>query len=172
MCPSSIHALPLPFSDAALDFNLSFYTEVQDLSYLSNSLETSAPKRYAALNMALISLIEDYNLVGFETLAVEDKASMMHLTRTIDRVTGYIFVPPPTAPLPPDAAEHQHDAPASARPNTFGLFASATSSTGGYDVRDVQERWIDAKDEYDKWEREQWQKEAEALRAQTGGRMR
>ncbi|KAF9049546.1 hypothetical protein BDZ89DRAFT_1006380 [Hymenopellis radicata] len=152
-----------------LDFNLSFYTEVQDLSYLSNSLETYAPKRYAALNMALISLIEDYNLVGFETLAVEDKASMMHLTRTIDRVTGYIFVPPPTAPLPPDAAEHQHNVPASARPNTFGLFSSATSSVGGYDVRDVQERWIDAKDEYDKWEKEQWRKEAEALQAQTGG---
>lgn len=54
----------------ALDFNLDFYTEVQDLSYLENSLSSSSP-RFADLNMAMISLIEDYSLVGFETLAVE-----------------------------------------------------------------------------------------------------
>ena len=52
------------------DFNLDFYTEVQDLSYLENALSSAAP-RYAALNMAMCSLIEDYGLVGFETLAVE-----------------------------------------------------------------------------------------------------
>jgi hypothetical protein len=54
-----------------IDFNLDFYTEVQDLSYLENSLSSSVPPRFAALNMAMISLIEDYSLVGFETLAVE-----------------------------------------------------------------------------------------------------
>jgi hypothetical protein len=52
------------------DFNLDFYTEVQDLSYLENALSASTP-RFAALNMAMVSLIEDYSLVGFETLAVE-----------------------------------------------------------------------------------------------------
>lgn len=55
----------------SVDFNLDFYTEVQDLSYLENSLSSSVPPRFAALNMAMISLIEDYSLVGFETLAVE-----------------------------------------------------------------------------------------------------
>jgi len=54
----------------ALDFNLDFYTEVQDLSYLENSLSQSSP-RYRDLNMAICSLIEDFGLVGFETLAVE-----------------------------------------------------------------------------------------------------
>jgi hypothetical protein len=53
-----------------LDFNLDFYTEVQDLSYLENALSSASP-RYAALNMAICSLVEDYGLVGFETLAVE-----------------------------------------------------------------------------------------------------
>lgn len=52
------------------DFNLDFYTEVQDLSYLENLLNAQSP-RYASLNMAICSLIEDYALVGFETLAVE-----------------------------------------------------------------------------------------------------
>jgi hypothetical protein len=53
------------------DFNLDFYTEVQDLSYLENSLSSSLPPKFAALNMAMISLVEDFSLVGFETLAVE-----------------------------------------------------------------------------------------------------
>ena len=53
-----------------LDFNLDFYTEVQDLSHLENALSQSSP-RYTALNMAICSLIEDFGLVGFETLAVE-----------------------------------------------------------------------------------------------------
>ena len=54
----------------SVDFNLDYYTEVQDLSYLENLLTQQTP-RYAALNMALCSLIEDTPLVGFETLAVE-----------------------------------------------------------------------------------------------------
>ena len=58
-------------SNIILDFNLDFYTEVQDLSYLENSLGASLPPRFTALNMAMISLVEDYSLVGFETLAVE-----------------------------------------------------------------------------------------------------
>ena len=57
-------------SNSVLAFNLDFYTEVQDLSHLENLLNQSAP-RFSALNMAICSLIEDYSLVGFETLAVE-----------------------------------------------------------------------------------------------------
>ena len=59
---------------ASVDFNLDFYTEVQDLSYLENTLSASLPPKFTALNMAMISLIEDYSLVGFETLAVEVNA--------------------------------------------------------------------------------------------------
>lgn len=57
-----------------VDFNLDFYTEVQDLSYLENSLSSSSP-RFKELNMAICSLIEDFGLVGFETLAVEVRPS-------------------------------------------------------------------------------------------------
>ncbi|PFH48728.1 hypothetical protein AMATHDRAFT_64743 [Amanita thiersii Skay4041] len=159
-----------------LDFNLDFYTEVQDLSYLENALSTSAPPRFTALNMAMISLIEDYSLVGFETLAVEDKNSMLHLTRAIDRATGYIFVPPPS--LPPDAGAAgarppgtvDPGVPASAassqRPNDYALFSSAMSTMQGprSDVRDVQERWIDAREVWDAHERKEWRKEGELVR--------
>lgn len=62
--PRSLRSKPL------IDFNLEYYTEVQDLSYLENALSSATP-RFAALNMAICSLIEDFGLVGFETLMVE-----------------------------------------------------------------------------------------------------
>ncbi|CAL1708475.1 unnamed protein product [Somion occarium] len=146
-----------------LDFNLDFYTEVQDLSYLENALSSASP-RFAALNMAICSLIEDYGLIGFETLAVEDKESMLHLMRVVDKATGCVFVPPPNAPQPEGTLEAA-SAPASQRPNVYGLFSSALGEIRGprSDVRDVQERWIDAKKEWDAYERQQWRKEGELI---------
>jgi len=146
-----------------LDFNLDFYTEVQDLSYLENALSSNSP-RYAALNMAICSLIEDFGLVGFETLAVEDKDSMLHLTRAIDRATGYVFVPPRTADPQPETVTDQ----SSARPNTYSLFSSAAGPMRGphSDVRDVQERWIDSREEWDAWEKAQWRKEGQTVQEQ------
>jgi hypothetical protein len=34
------------------------------------------------------------------------------------------------------------------------------------DARDVQERWIDAREEYDSWERSQWMKEGQLVQEQ------
>ncbi|EPT05799.1 hypothetical protein FOMPIDRAFT_1111132 [Fomitopsis schrenkii] len=144
-----------------LDFNLDFYTEVQDLSYLENALSSTTP-RYKALNLAICSLIEDYGLVGFETLAVEDKESMLHLMRVIDKATGCVFVPPPNAPQPSGTVE-AGDAPGTQRPNASGLFTSAAATIQGprSDVRDVQERWVDAKEDWDAWEKAQWRREGQ-----------
>ncbi|KAJ7218767.1 hypothetical protein C8J57DRAFT_1044690 [Mycena rebaudengoi] len=154
-----------------LDFNLDFYTEVQDLSYLENALSTSTP-RFAALNMAMISLIEDFSLVGFETLAVEDKDSMLHLTRAIDRATGYVFVPPLESNAPPGTVDVT-DSSAAARPNSYALMSSALGTMHGPadDIRDVQERWVDAKEEWDAFEKAKWRREGELVRdeaARTG----
>ncbi|KAH9943543.1 hypothetical protein B0H21DRAFT_779743 [Amylocystis lapponica] len=147
-----------------LDFNLDFYTEVQDLSYLENALSSSTP-RYTALNMAICSLIEDYGLLGFETLAVEDKESMLHLMRVVDKATGCVFVPAPDAPQPPGTIE-AGDAPSSLRPNVHSLLSTAAGPVHGprSDVRDVQERWLDAREEWDAWEKTQWRKEGQMLR--------
>lgn len=111
--------------------------------------------------MSLISLIEDFSLVGFETLAVEDKHSMLHLTRVIDRATGYVFVPPANA-----TAGKEPPKPAVLRPNEYALHSSAMSILRGSrsDVRDVQERWIDAREEWDAYERKEWRKEGEIAR--------
>ncbi|PIL28263.1 hypothetical protein GSI_09675 [Ganoderma sinense ZZ0214-1] len=146
-----------------LDFNLDFYTEVQDLSYLENLLSQQSP-RYAALNMAICSLVEDFGLVGFETLAVEDKESMLHLTHIIDKATGCIFVPPPSVGQPPDTVDASNK-PSSERPNTYSLMTSAAGPIRGprSDVRDVQERWIDAREEYDAFEKAQWRREGQLV---------
>jgi hypothetical protein len=64
------------------DFNLDFYTEVQDLSHFENALSTASP-RFAALNMAICSLVEDYGLVGFETLAVEVITPVVSIVREL-----------------------------------------------------------------------------------------
>jgi len=152
-----------------LEFNLDFYTEVQDLSYLTYALD-SAPggKKFSALNRAICDLVEDFGLVGFETLAVEDKASMLRLLRVVDKATGYVFAPPPGART--GEASAAADPPTAQRStaaaNTDALFTSAFSALPGGDVRDVQERWVDAREEWDEWERGEWAREGEAVARQ------
>ncbi|TGO15732.1 hypothetical protein BTUL_0036g00230 [Botrytis tulipae] len=129
-----------------LPFNLDFYTEVQDLSHLLPSLqeESSLMKgsKFEGLNKAIIQLVEDFGLVGFETLAVEDKRSMMHLLQVIDRAGGYAF----------GGAEGAND--------TVWQVAMREGTTT-MDIKDVQERWIDRKEEYDEAYREMEMKQLE-----------
>ncbi|KAG0653088.1 ATP-binding domain 1 family member B [Hyphodiscus hymeniophilus] len=128
-----------------LPFNLDFYTDVQDLSYLLPHLESESSvmrgSKFEGLNTAIVDLVESFGLVGFETLAVEDKKSMMHLLQVIDRAGGYAF----------GGAEGAND--------TVWQVAMREGVTT-MDVKDVQERWLDAKDEYDDHERKQWAEQA------------
>jgi len=130
-----------------LPFNLDFYTDVQDLSYLLPHLqeESSAMRgsKFEGLNAAIVELVESFGLVGFEALAVEDKRSMMHLLQVIDRAGGYAF----------GAAEGAND--------TIWQVAMREGVTT-MDVKDVQERWLDAKDEYDEKERKDWAEQAKS----------
>jgi len=130
---------------APLPFNLDFYTEVQDLSYLLPHLDAESSRvsheKFGPLNNAIIDLIEEFGLVGFETLAVEDKKSMMNLLRAIDRASGYVFGP----------AEGANDSV---------WQVAVREGMGSMDIRDVQERWLDAKDNYDDDERRQLEEEA------------
>lgn len=85
-----------------LAFNLDYYTEVQDLSYLVDHLNASMgprrAKRFSEMNEKICEMIEEFGLVQFETLAVEDKRSMMRLQRVLDKATGYIYVGNPEKP--------------------------------------------------------------------------
>lgn len=136
-----------------LPFNLDYYTEVQDLERLlpllekeqstaSNPSQMQSHNKFSALNAALVGLIEDFGLVGFETLAVEDKTSMTNLLRAIDRASGYVF----------GTDEGSNE----------GIWQVAMQEGWGgkMDVRDVQERWIDRREEFDELERKAWEEEA------------
>lgn len=124
-----------------LPFNLDYYTEVQDLSYLEPALETESPalrsEKWNRLNRAVAEMIEGFGLVRFEVLAVENKKSMMHILRVIDRAGGYVF----------GGAEGAND--------TVWQVAMRNESSMPETV-DIQERWVDNKDEYDRLEREEW----------------
>lgn len=75
-----------------LAFNLDFYTEVMDLSYLLDQL-TSDPffKKFRHLNEKLAEVIQDYSLVSFVPLNVQDKESMSLVLRAVDKANGYCF---------------------------------------------------------------------------------
>lgn len=81
--------------------------------------------------------MQDFGLVSFETLAVEDKKSMMTLLQAIDRAGGYAF----------GGAEGAND--------TVWQVAMR-EGMGTMDIKDVQERWIDNKDQYDELERKEF----------------
>jgi hypothetical protein len=154
-----------------LPFNLDFYTEVQDLHYLlphlnreqtsgipgpttagataadnDMDMEDDEPtSKYSALNKAIVELVEDFALVGFETLAVEDKKSMMTLLRAIDRAGGFAV----------GGIDGVNDT----------VWQMAMRDTGAtMDARDVQERWLDRRDELDEEERKAWEDETKEMR--------
>ncbi|KAF2129513.1 hypothetical protein P153DRAFT_290772 [Dothidotthia symphoricarpi CBS 119687] len=150
-----------------LPFNLDFYTEVQDLQYLLphlNREQTSGipgptptgtnddvdmddepTSKFSALNKAIVELVEDFALVGFETLAVEDKKSMMTLLRAIDRAGGYAF----------GGLEGANE-------TVWQLAMRQDAVT--MDARDVQERWLDRRDELDEEEEKAWEEETKDMR--------
>jgi hypothetical protein len=138
-----------------LPFNLDFYTEVQDLNYLIPALAmeqgSSANAKFDKLNDALIQLVEDFGLVGFETLAVEDRASMASFVRAIDRANGWVL-----------AGARGTDETGRTLDDEASVWAQAMSDhwAGKMEVRDVQERWIDRREEYDELEKKAWEEEA------------
>lgn len=121
-----------------LPFNLDFYTEVQDLPSIIPELEIESPMfaqgKFQKLNEAVIDLVDEFGLVSYEVLAVEDKKSMISLLHTIDRAGGYAF----------GGAEGANDSV---------WQVAVRDGLGQMDVRDIQERWIDNKEEWDEKER-------------------
>ena len=74
-------------------FNLEFYTQVQDLEYLMHYLsqDSTIPSRYTALTKAIAEVVQDFGLVSFEPLAIDDPESVIRLARLIDKANGYVF---------------------------------------------------------------------------------
>ncbi|CAO3638193.1 unnamed protein product [Cunninghamella echinulata] len=107
-----------------LRFNLQYYTDVMDLSYLLESLNEDAfGSKFKKLNQALCELIEDFSLVGFYTLCVEDKSSMTKIQQVIDKAGGFVF--------------------GGLTEGNESIMLTAMQAGYHEDVSDVQEKWID-----------------------------
>lgn len=75
-----------------LAFNLDYYTDVQDLSYLQRLLsQDPRTAKYRKLTAALCEVAEDFALVQFSTLNIQDKDSVAALVKEIDKSNGYVF---------------------------------------------------------------------------------
>ena len=76
-----------------LGFDISYFTDVQDLKYLIDSMETKEGKstRFTKLNQAIAEVVQDFSLVSFLTLNIEDKNSVHNVLKYIDKANGYVF---------------------------------------------------------------------------------
>ncbi|XP_076956812.1 GPN-loop GTPase QQT1-like [Bidens hawaiensis] len=75
-----------------LPFNLEFYTDVEDLSYLQHHLDQDPRSaKYRKLTKELCEVVEAFGLVNFTTLAIQDKESVTELVKLIDKTNGYVF---------------------------------------------------------------------------------
>lgn len=106
-------ALTLSFC-RSVAFNLDFYTDVLDLRYLLDRLDdpsdditadasaavldvpvtrqpSALQERFRRMNSALIDVIEDFSLVSFVPLQIEDGASLQKLIQAIDKANGFVF---------------------------------------------------------------------------------
>jgi hypothetical protein len=76
----------------ALPFDLEFYTRGGDARYLAEAIAgEGALRRHTKLTRGLCELVEDYGLVSFSTLDVQDEASMRAVVAVIDKANGAVF---------------------------------------------------------------------------------
>lgn len=109
-----------------LAFNLDFYTDVQDLSYLQHHLDQDPRSaKYRKLTKELCGVIEDFGLVNFTTLDIQDKESVGNLVKLLDKTNGYIF-----AGMEASAVE-------------FSKIAVGATDWDYYRVAAVQEKYMD-----------------------------
>eukprot|EP00878_Enallax_costatus_P013672 GHUV01014296.1.p1 GENE.GHUV01014296.1~~GHUV01014296.1.p1 ORF type:complete len:362 (+),score=111.59 GHUV01014296.1:348-1433(+) len=88
-----------------LAFNLDYYTEVQDLGYLVHSMGHGPfSQRYRKLSAGLCEVVQDYGLVAFTPLAIQNQQAVKRLLNQIDKANGaaYASLDKPPVPVPPE----------------------------------------------------------------------
>ena len=72
--------------------NLEFFTGGGDLGVLLQYLDMDPYlKRFTKLNEKLVELIEDFPFVGYHTLDIQNKESVMRMVKAIDKSNGYMY---------------------------------------------------------------------------------
>lgn len=60
-------------------------------------------QRYRKLSKGLCEVVQDYGLLSFIPLAIQDKSSVQHLLGYVDKANGYVFASLATkSPYPPE----------------------------------------------------------------------
>jgi len=80
-------------SAGELDFGLEFYTDVLDLPHLAQHMadDPHVPPKYHRLNEALTDVLDDYNMLSFTPLNIQDKESVHNVLKIVDKANGYVF---------------------------------------------------------------------------------
>jgi len=78
-----------------LNFNIDYYTEVLDLEHLVDSMPDDPffSSKFKKLNAAITDLVQNYSLVSFVPLSVDNKQRMMNVKNAIDKANGFTFGP-------------------------------------------------------------------------------
>ena len=72
-----------------LKFSLDYYTDVLDLSYLVDTLDSDKfLSKFKKLNKKICDVVQDYSLVSFIPLNIQKKASIIKCIQTIDKANG------------------------------------------------------------------------------------
>ncbi|MEW5315685.1 MAG: hypothetical protein WDW38_007095 [Sanguina aurantia] len=75
-----------------LAFNLDYFTEVQDMSHLMATMgDDMFSKRFRKLTRGLCECVEDFGLVSFVPLAIQDKDSIQRLLVLVDKANGHVY---------------------------------------------------------------------------------
>jgi len=77
-----------------IPFRLDYYAGVQDLSYLLRTLHTSnhpLSQKFKQFNELMAEMVEDYGLVNFEPLDIQDKECAMRVLSRCDTANGHIM---------------------------------------------------------------------------------
>jgi len=77
-----------------LPFKLDYYAGVYDLSHLLRTLQTNRhpmSQKFKQLNALMAGMIEDYGLVNFEPLDIQDKECAMRVLSRCDTANGHIM---------------------------------------------------------------------------------
>jgi GPN-loop GTPase len=72
-----------------LKFNLDYYTDVLDLNYLLDTLDSDRfLSKFKNLNKKICDIVQDYSLVSFIPLNIQKKKSMIRCIQTVDKANG------------------------------------------------------------------------------------
>ena len=72
-----------------------YFTEVLDLEYQVDSMPDDPffSSKFKKLNAAITDLVQNYSLVSFVPLSVDNKQRMMNVKNAVDKANGFTFGP-------------------------------------------------------------------------------